>query len=546
MKIALAQQNYVIGDFEGNAAKISAAIAEGRSRGADLVVFSELCVCGYPPQDMLEYRSFVGHCEQTVHRIAQDTRGIAALIGAPSVNPQPEGKDLFNSAYLLHDGQVAAVRHKSLLPNYDVFDEYRYFEPNSDFQTVRIGSRQAAVTICEDIWNVGSNPLYRISPLDHLERFDPGFLINSSASPFDVQKAGERIRLVEDIARRHNLPVFYCNCVGAQTELIFDGGSLVAAPGGFIVDEFAYFTEDLRLYDLDEVATYSGPSMVKERMPEALLYDALVFGLKEYFQKMQLSSAVIGLSGGIDSAVVACLAADALGAPSVHALLLPSPFTSPQSVTDAIELARRLGIRHEVIPISGLYEQAVALMQPYFGKKPFDITEENLQSRLRCLLLMAYANKHGLVLLNSSNKSELATGYGTLYGDLTGGLSVLGDVYKTQVYRLAHWINRQGERIPEAILKKPPSAELRPGQLDSDSLPPYDALDAVLFEHIERRKGRQELVALGYEASLVDRVLHLVSSSEFKRRQAPPVLRVSSKAFGPGRRMPLVARYHLL
>ncbi|MCS6992124.1 MAG: NAD+ synthase [Chitinophagales bacterium] len=543
MKIALAQQNYLIGDFEGNQAKIIAALEQARSRGADVVVFSELCVCGYPPQDLLEYTAFVRRCEQAVRHIAEATRGISALIGAPSVNPKPEGKDLFNSAYLLHDGHIAAIRHKSLLPNYDVFDEYRYFEPNSDFQTVQIGAKKAAVTICEDIWNVGNNPLYRISPLDYLDRFQPGFLINISASPFDLNKAAERINLISGIARNHRLPVFYCNCVGGHTDLIFDGGSLVAAPNGSIVDECLYFAEDLRIYDLDYITNYQGPSLAQQPLPVERLYDALVFGIREYFKKMNMTQALVGLSGGIDSAVVATLAVAALGSHAVHALLLPSPFTSQQSLIDAAALAYNLKIQYDIVPISGLYEQAVTLMQPLSGGKGFDITEENLQARLRCLLLMAYANKHGYILLNTSNKSELATGYGTLYGDLAGGLSVLGDVYKTQVYQLARWINRNGECIPWTIVQRAPTAELKPGQLDTDSLPPYDVLDHILEQHIEHRKGRLDLINKGYDPALVNRVLDMVSRSEFKRRQAPPVLRVSAKAFGSGRRMPIVASY---
>lgn len=546
MKIALAQQNYIIGDFEGNVSKILSALQQARRRGAHLVVFSELCICGYPPQDLLEYPGFIRQCSYALQQVAHAARDVAALVGAPSVNPRPEGKDLFNSAFLLFDGQIAAVRHKSLLPNYDVFDEYRYFEPNSEFEIVQFSGYKAAVTVCEDIWNVGSNPLYRISPLEHLERFHPGFLLNISASPFDLSKSAERIRLIEGIARTHRLPVFYCNCVGGQAELLFDGGSLVASPSGHIVDECNHFAEDLRIYDLNQVAAYTGPSRTEARDTVALLHQALVFGIREYFGKMQLQQVVLGLSGGIDSAVVACIAADALGHEHVHALLMPSPFTPEASVADARLLAQRLGIHYEVVPITGMYEQSLQVLQPLFAGKGFDVTEENIQARLRCLILMAYANKYGMVLLNTSNKSELAAGYGTLYGDLAGGLSVLGDVYKTQVYELARWLNRDGELIPESILRKEPSAELRPDQRDTDSLPPYDTLDAILFKHLEQRKGRQELLQEGFERALVDRVLSLVSRSEYKRRQAPPVLRVSTKAFGPGRRMPIVARYDAL
>lgn len=544
MKIALAQQNYLIGDFEGNRKKIIDGIHHARNSGADLVMFSELCVCGYPPRDFLEFHDFIQQSSASVELIAKEATGISVLVGAPSVNPRPEGKDLFNSAYLLSDGKVQHVVHKSLLPNYDVFDEYRYFELNHNFSVVDFMGKRIALTVCEDIWNTGINPLYVTSPIQKLGEFKPDYLLNISASPFDYEKAGNRIELLKDIAVDYGLPVFYCNCVGAQTELIFDGGSLVVTPDGEVYDEMKYFEEQFTVYDLDEVITAKNlQNREQEKKKIPLIYDALVTGIREYFRKLNFQKAVLGLSGGLDSSVVACLAAKALGNENVTGLLMPSEFSSVGSIKDSVALVKNLNIRHDLIPIKEIYRSSLSTLNPFFKGKSFDVTEENIQARIRAMILMAMCNKHHYILLNTSNKSELAVGYGTLYGDMCGGISVLGDTYKTEVYELAAYINREREIIPENIISKPPSAELRPDQKDTDSLPEYAVLDKILFQYIEQRLGPKELIELGFEKSLVDRVLKMVNTNEHKRYQAPPVLRVSTKAFGSGRRLPIVAKY---
>lgn len=544
MKIALAQQNYLIGDFEGNRNKIVDGIRRAKALNADLVMFSELCVCGYPPRDFLEFRDFIEQCNHSVKLIAAEAKGIAVLIGSPTINPQPEGKDLYNSAYFLAEGKIMQVINKSLLPNYDVFDEYRYFEPNHEFGATDFMGRRIGFTVCEDLWNAGINPLYVTTPVDKIAPFKPDYLLNISASPFNYNHAHDRIQLLKETASKHQLPLFYCNCVGAQTELIFDGGSIVVTPGGEIFDEMNYFEEQLKVYDLDEVmnAVDTG-NREQPKKKIALIHDALVLGIREYFSKLHFTKAIIGLSGGIDSAVVACLAVAALGKENVKVLLMPSQFSTEHSVSDAIDLADNLAIDYETLPVQPVYDAAMQVLNPYFEGKPFDVAEENLQARIRALYLMAFCNKHHFILLNTSNKSEMAVGYGTLYGDMCGGMAVLGDVYKTEVYDLVKYINREKELIPQSIISKAPSAELRPGQKDSDSLPDYALLDRILFQYIELRKGPREIVEKGFDQALVDRILKMVNTSEHKRQQAPPVLRVSPKAFGSGRRLPIVAKY---
>ena len=544
MKIAMAQQNYLIGDFEGNRKKITAAIHRAKELGADLVLFSELSVCGYPPRDFLEFRDFIDECRASVQLIAREAVGIAVVIGAPTINPKPEGKDLHNSAYFLYDGDIKQVIHKSLLPNYDVFDEYRYFEPNHEFGTFEFMGKKIGFTVCEDLWNAGINPLYVTTPVERIAAFHPDYLLNISASPFDYHHSRDRIDLLKQTAKSYSLPIFYCNCVGAQTELIFDGGSVVITPNGEVFDEMEYYTEGLKVYDLDEVMhahDLENREQPKEKIP--LIYHTLVVGIREYFDKLNFSKAILGLSGGVDSAVVACLAVEALGKENVKGLLMPSRFSTGHSVDDAVDLAGRLGIAYETLPLHDVYDAALKVLSPYFENKPFDVTEENLQARIRAMYLMAFANKHHFILLNTSNKSEMAVGYGTLYGDMCGGLAVLGDVYKTEVYELVKYINRNEPLVPSNIISKPPSAELRPEQKDADSLPDYEVLDKILFQYIEKRKGPKELIDMGFEKQLVSRVLKLVNTSEHKRHQSPPVLRVSSKAFGSGRRLPIVAKY---
>jgi NAD+ synthase (glutamine-hydrolysing) len=569
MKVFLSQQNLRIGDFEENLRKITASIREAEQAGADLAVFTELCICGYPPRDFLEFEDFIRKCEHSIERLLPLSKRVGVIVGCPARNPQPLGKDLFNAAWLLHEGEVKSVVHKTLLPNYDVFDEYRYFEPAYSWGVVPFKGHRIALTICEDIWNLGDNPLYRVCPMDRLMEQRPDLMVNISASPFDYDHDLDRKEVIRLNVVKYGLPMLYCNAVGAQTEIVFDGGSLVFDSSGRIVHELASFEEDSLLVDTSELSTdASGPRVIEavplleEDMRVARVKDperiipyltssenmgqirsALVMGIRDYFHKMGFSKAILGSSGGVDSAVTLALACEALGPERVRAVLMPSPFSSQHSVDDAVRLSRNLGNPYDIIPIGELYEGFLKTLAPLFGDLPFGVAEENIQSRVRGNLLMAVANKFGYILLNTSNKSELATGYGTLYGDMAGGLSVLGDVYKTQVYALARLLNLQGEVIPQSILLKAPSAELSPGQKDSDRLPEYELLDKVLYQYIEKRQGPQEIVGMGMEEALVRRVLGMVDANEYKRNQFCPIIRVSSKAFGMGRRMPIVGRY---
>jgi len=518
-------------------------VESARSQGADLVCFGELAVCGYPPRDFLEFDDFICKCDASVEALRQASAGIGIVVGSPTRNPVREGKDLYNSAYLLFDGQIAGIQHKTLLPTYDIFDEYRYFEPATAFHTVDFKGKKIALSICEDIWNVGNeNPLYTICPLDEMMPEKPDFIVNISASPFDYAHATLRIHTVRANVQRYHIPMFYVNHVGAQTDIIFDGGSVVMSPDGKVFDEMPYFEESLRLYDLAEVQR-GGRASEQPKDKIRLIHDALIVGIRDYFQKLTFKKAILGLSGGIDSAVTAVLAARALGPENVRVLLLPSQFSSGHSVEDARVLAENIGIQYDIVAIKPMFDAFEASLRPYFAGQPFNVTEENIQARIRGTLLMAMSNKFGNILLNTTNKSEMAVGYGTLYGDMCGGLSVLGDVYKTEIYELAQHINKDGEIIPRNTIAKPPSAELRPGQKDTDSLPPYETLDPLLFQYIECRQGPRELVEKGFDESLVKRVLKMVNINEFKREQAAPVLRVSSKGFGMGRRMPIVGKY---
>lgn len=543
MRIALAQLNYHIGKFEGNLQKMLDAVEKAKRQDADLICFSELAITGYPPRDFLEFRDFIRLSDECVQTLAKASKDIGIIVGAPSVNPVIEGKDLYNSAYFLYEGEIKYVQHKTLLPNYDIFDEYRYFEPATEHKVIEFKGKKIALTICEDIWNLGNeNPMYTICPLDELESQSPDLIINISASPFDILQPEERIHFIRANVRRYGLPMFYVNHCGAQTELIFDGASVVMSPDGKVFDEMPFFKEDLQVYDLDEVLK-GGIENLRDRDQTRLIHDALVLGIGDYFRKLGFKQAIVGLSGGIDSAITAVLAARALGSQNVLAVLMPSEFSSEHSITDAKLLIENLGIRSKQIPINEPYRAMIDLLEPEFGDLPFDVTEENLQARIRSMLLMALCNKFGYILLNTSNKSEMAVGYGTLYGDLCGGLSVIGDVYKTDVYKLAAWINREKEIIPQNTIEKPPSAELRPDQLDTDSLPPYNILDPILYQYIEERKGPAEIITQGHDEAIVRRALKLVNINEFKRYQTAPVLRVSPKAFGMGRRVPIVGKY---
>ncbi|WP_295121693.1 NAD+ synthase [uncultured Chitinophaga sp.] len=549
MKIVLAQQNYHIGNFEDNTAKIITAIKEAEAAGADLVVFSELCVCGYPPRDFLEFQDFINKSYAAIDTIKLHTQNIAVLVGAPARNPQQEGKDLFNAAWFLHEQEVKQVVHKTLLPTYDIFDEYRYFEPSYEWNVVPFKGKKLAVTICEDIWNLGDNPLYRVCPMDKLIEQQPDVMINLSASPFDYDHDENRKEIILANVRKYKIPMIYCNTVGSQTEIVFDGGSLVYDAEGNIVKELPYFKEAMETVELE---TLKGT--VQQQPKKGItglefghnidrIYQALLLGIKDYFKKMGFTKAILGSSGGIDSAVVLALACEALGKDNVRAILMPSPYSTEHSVSDAVALSKNLGNPHDVIRINNIYESFLDTLDPYFQGLPFNVAEENTQSRIRGNLLMALSNKFGYILLNTSNKSELSTGYGTLYGDMAGGLSVLGDLYKMQVYALARYINRDREIIPLNIIDKAPSAELRPNQKDSDSLPDYAILDRILYQYIERRQGPREIIAQGFEPELVSRTLKLVNNNEYKRNQFCPIIRVSSKAFGVGRRVPIVGKY---
>src|SRR5688572_15950575 len=566
MKIALAQQNYHIGNFEDNTRKIIEGIKRAKEQGADLVVFSELCVCGYAPRDFLEFGDFIQKCYDAIDIIKEHADNIGVLIGSPARNSQKEGKDLFNAVFLLENKKVKAEIHKTLLPNYDVFDEYRYFEPAYEWNVMEFKGKKLAVTICEDIWNMGDNPLYRITPMEKLMPYKPDVIINLSASPYNYAQDTVRNSIVKAHTVKYKLPMLYCNAVGSQTEIVFDGGSLVYDINGKKVKELKYFEEDEAIFDLGDLSKKLPVDEKAHAEPvyfSALdvgagvntldyladeknideIYHALILGIRDYFQKMGFSQAIIGASGGIDSAVTQALAVKALGKNQVRAILMPSPYSSSHSVSDAEQLSKKLGNPYDIVPIKTIYESFLDTLKPVFKDLPFGLAEENIQARTRGNLLMAVANKFGYILLNTSNKSELATGYGTLYGDMAGGLSVLGDVYKMQVYALAKYINREKEIIPLNIITKAPSAELRPDQKDSDSLPEYDTLDRVLYEYIELRNGPKEIKAKGYDSGLVDRILKLVNTNEYKRKQFCPVLRISCKAFGVGRRMPVVGKY---
>jgi NAD+ synthase (glutamine-hydrolysing) len=544
MRIALAQFNSIIGDFENTTSKIIQRIHDAEGQGADLIVFPELAVCGYPPEDYLEYPDFIHKCKQSVETIALECKNITAIIGLPTTNPDPEGKNLYNSAAILHAGKISGYIHKSLLPTYDIFDEYRYFEPNRTFKCIEINGVKIALTICEDLWNAEDDPMYVSSPMEQLIKEHPSLMINIAASPFDYTHAEERKAILKRNADKYQLPLIYVNHAGAQTELIFDGGSLAMNKNGELISELTYFKEENLIIEFRQGDLHTPKSIFQKPTDRiALIHDALVLGIKDYFSKQGFKKAILGLSGGIDSAVVICLAAEALGSENVKALLMPSSFSSKGSVDDSLQLASILGVQHETIAIQPLYESFLSSLSPAFKGMPFNLTEENLQARIRGTLLMAQSNKFGAILLNTSNKSELAVGYGTLYGDMCGGLSVIGDVYKTDVYRLASWINREKEIIPNAIITKAPSAELRPDQKDADSLPEYDQLDPLLYQFIEKRKSIAELIDAGFEAAMVKRIVRLVNANEFKRHQAPPILRISPKAFGSGRRIPIVAGY---
>ena len=558
MKIFLAQQNYHIGNFDYNTNKIIEAIETAKAAGGDLILFSEMSVCGYPARDFVEFNDFLAKCQESINRIKEHADTIGVLVGAPVRNTQLRGKDLFNAAFFLYEKEVKAEIHKTLLPTYDVFDEYRYFEPAFEWKVVPFKGKKLAITICEDIWNMGDNPLYRICPMDHLMEQAPDLMLNLSASPFDYTHDEDRKSVIKANVLKYKIPMFYCNAVGSQTEIVFDGSSMIFDKDANLCKAFPLFEEALDSVVLNSDGTLDAtiiepasrvpdkelnPATLEPELNIAQVYDALILGIRDYFQKMGFTKAILGSSGGIDSAVTLALACDALGKDNVRAILMPSPYSTEHSVDDAVALSKNLENPYDIIRINDVYESFLHTLKPLFQDLPFSLAEENIQSRSRGNLLMAISNKFGYILLNTSNKSELSTGYGTLYGDMAGGLGVLGDCYKLQVYALARYINRNKEIIPINIIDKAPSAELRPNQKDSDSLPDYAVLDQILYQYIEKRQGPAEIKALGFDAALVDRTLKMVNTNEYKRNQFCPIIRVSPKAFGVGRRVPIVGKY---
>lgn len=558
MKILIAQQNYHIGDFEKNLDKILTAIREGKKRKADLVLFSEMSVCGYPARDFVDFDDFIDKCYQSIEEIRKETDGIGVIVGAPDRNPEPNGKDLFNAAFFLYDQKIQAITHKTCLPTYDIFDEYRYFEPAYQWKVIEFRGKKIALTICEDIWNLGDNPLYRTCPMDVLMKQQPDLMINISASPFDYTHVEDRKATIKSNVLKYKLPLVYCNAVGSQTEVVFDGVSLAFDKDANLCAELPQFREALQEVNLEDNGKFKEPILedittvptrllaTKQFAPElniSQVYEAIILGIKDYFNKMKFKKAIIGNSGGIDSAVSLALATKALGKENVTGIMMPTKFTSQLSETDARKLCENLGITYDTIPIESIYNSFIEALEEQFTGTPFGIAEENIQARTRGVILMALANKFHYILLNTSNKSELAVGYGTLYGDMAGGLSVLGDCYKLQAYELAKYINREEEIIPLSILRKPPTAELREGQKDVDSLPPYEILDPILYQYIERIQSPFRIKSSGFDSELVDRILTMVNRNEYKRNQFCPIIRISPKAFGVGRRMPIVGRY---
>jgi len=552
MKITVAQLNYHIGNFARNKDLICAAIRKAKVEKTDLIIFSELCIPGYPPLDLLDRFDFIEKCNQTAGEIAKECTGITAIVGSPTINKNPEGKKLFNSALVLSEGKIIFSSNKALLPTYDIFDEYRYFEPEKKFSVFKFMGLKLAITICEDLWDEQSfdnefekKRLYTISPMDELAKQNPELIINISASPFSYTKIETKANVFRSKASKHKIPLVNVNQTGANTELIFDGASMIISREGKIRRRLPFFEEAVESFSFEEISDdyYHQGEDEKKTEPVSLIHKALVTGIRDYFIKTNLKTCIIGLSGGIDSALCLCLATEALGHKNVRALLMPSRYSSENSVKDAEDLAKRLNVQYDIISIEKPFRVFEEQLKPLFKGKERDVTEENIQARIRALLLMALSNKFGCILLNTSNKSEAAVGYGTLYGDMAGGLSVIGDVYKTDIYKLAYYINRDQEIIPVNTLTKKPSAELRPGQFDTDSLPDYKILDSILYQYIELQKPAEKISGEGINQATVEKVIRLINYNEYKRYQAPPVLRISSKSFGYGRRMPLVARY---
>lgn len=540
MRVLIAQVNPTVGDLKGNVAKVLSAIAAGRKQGADLILLPELVLSGYPPGDFLLLSHFIDAIERSLEEIVAASHGVALILGLPRRNTTGKGKGLFNSAALVEDGSLLGFQDKMLLPTYDVFDERRYFEPAQQTRVWQIAGRQVGITICEDIWQHSEQlkeANYSCDPVLELQQLKPEYVVNLSASPFNLGKGDSRLRACSKAASALNCPLVLCNQVGGDDSLIFDGHSLAIGPDGKVLASAKKFSEELLLIDLNHPKTISIP----DSNPAEDLFQALVLGMRDYFWKSGFKRACLGLSGGIDSAVVACIAVEALGVDNILGVRMPSRYSSQGSLDDAKQLADNLGIPYTTLTIEMLLQDYLDLLAPEFAGKGPDATEENLQARIRGMILMALSNKQGYIVLSTGNKSEMGVGYSTLYGDMCGGLAVLSDVTKRQVYALADWINRDKEIIPQSTIQKPPSAELRPNQKDSDSLPDYDVIDNVIEEYVEGHLSQEEIVKkFGYPAAVVEDLIQKIHRSEYKRRQSPPGLRVSKKAFNTGRYFPIV------
>lgn len=546
MRIALAQINTTIGALAENAAKIIAWIERAREQGAELVIFPELTLTGYPPMDLLQMPHFVEAQLAELEAITAQTFGMTVILGCVQPNPESSGRELYNSAVVLSNGRFLSQHHKRLIPTYDVFDEARYFEPGRGYNAEEICGARAGVTICEDIWNDKDYWIKRRYEEDPVETFAARgvkMIHNISGSPFHIGKPAQRLEMLQKIASKHNVWLTYCNLVGGNDQLIFDGRSAVIAPDGSVRGLAKAFEENLLVVDTEavaEVPSFALPSMEQDA------HDALVLGIRDYVGKCGFGNVLIGLSGGVDSALTCALAVEALGADKVRGIAMPSPYSSGHSVEDAFALAANLGIRIDKVEIAPMYEAYRKQLAPLVKREgPDDITvmEENLQARIRGATLMALSNETGALVLSTGNKSETAVGYSTLYGDMCGGLSAIGDAPKTLVYRICHWINRDKEKIPERTITKPPSAELRPGQLDEDSLPAYDRLDPIIQGYVEDNKSIETMVSEGHDEATVRRVVRMIDLNEYKRRQAAPILRITHRAFGTGRQIPIAQRY---
>jgi len=546
VKIALGQINPTVGDFSGNAAKIIQFAQQARGAGSGLILFPELSVCGYPPRDLVERPSFVARNRESIEKIAAETQGIAVICGLVTPADADTGKSVMNSAALLRDGRVDFIQSKMLLPTYDVFDEMRNFAPAKSQQLFDLCGKKIALTICEDAWNdkhFWNRRLYGVDPVEELIRIGGNLVLNISASPFWLGKRELRRDMLATIAKNDNVPVAMVNQVGGNDSLVFDGSSLVIAPDGRVIAQGKSFAEDLIYFDSQSL---TGEMHEQIEGEEASAYEALVLGTRDYVRKCGFQRVIVGLSGGVDSALTAAIAVDALGPENVIGVGMPGPYSSKGSIDDARQLAKNLGIRFELLSINEIYEASRKTLSPVFAGLPEDATEENIQSRSRAMVLMSLSNKFGALVLSTGNKSEVAVGYCTLYGDMVGGLAVISDVPKTLVYRLSAYVNSRRPVIPQSTIDKAPSAELRPDQKDTDSLPPYDVLDAILEDYVEEARSAEQIaVAHDFDLDLVKRVIHMVERSEYKRQQAAPGIKISTKAFGYGRRLPIAAKPEL-